>query len=146
MATLNAAAAEAMVEAGASACTDVTGFGLLGHLHIALRAAGASAVLDASAVPFLDGTHELGEAGMIPSGTRSNRAFVEEHVEWGELSDVERLMLADAQTSGGLLIAIAPSGAEGLDRALASHGAGAARIGRIQPGPAGAIAVRGRVR
>src|SRR5207249_953496 len=85
MTTLNAAASEGMVEIGVSACTDVTGFGLLGHLHNALEASGASAEIEASAVPLLPGTLELAEAGVVPSGTLSNHAFVSPWTDWGEL-------------------------------------------------------------
>src|SRR5205809_3719035 len=76
MTTLNAAASEAMVAAGASACTDVTGFGLLGHLHIALEGSGASARIDAAALPLLPGVLDLAGRGIVPSGTRANHAFV----------------------------------------------------------------------
>ena len=143
MVALNAPGAEAMVESGASACTDVTGFGLLGHLHIALRASGVSARVDASAVPFLDGTRELAEAGMIPSGTRSNLEFVNPHVDWGGLDEVQRLMLADAQTSGGLLIAIAEDRVGALENALGRRSVPAARIGTVEGGDPGRIRIEG---
>jgi len=139
MVALNAPGAEAMMEAGASACTDVTGFGLLGHLHIALRASGVSALIDASAVPFLDGTRELAEAGMVPSGTRSNLEFVGPHVDWGGLDEVERLMLADAQTSGGLLIAVTEERVAALEDALARRSVLAVRIGAVEEGEPGRI-------
>lgn len=146
MAELNAAASEAMIEAGASACTDVTGFGLLGHLHIALDAAGVSGSIEAPAVPFLEGVRELAGSGMIPGGTRSNVEFVDRPVDWGELDDLERLMLADAQTSGGLLIAVAPDGADSLEGALHRRGVRTrARIGRVGTGPSGAIGITGRL-
>jgi selenide,water dikinase len=141
MVALNAPAAEAMAEAGASACTDVTGFGLLGHLHIALRASGVSARVDASAVPFLDGTRQLAEAGMVPTGTRSNLEFVAPHVDWGELDQVERVMLADAQTSGGLLIAIPQERAGALEDSLERRSVRAARIGSVGHGDPGRIRV-----
>jgi selenide,water dikinase len=147
MATLNAAAAEAMAEVGVSACTDVTGFGLLGHLHIALDASKASATIDASSVPFLDGTRALAEAGMVPSGTHSNLSFVEDHVGWGDLDDAERLMLADAQTSGGLLISILAARSEDMSRRLDGRGVPVvARIGVVEDGEPGRISLRGRPR
>ncbi len=146
MTTLNAAAAEAMVEAGASAATDVTGFGLLGHLHIALGGSGVSAAIDASRVPLIDGTLQLANDGIVPSGTRSNHLFVSPNVEWGPLPQAEQLVLADAQTSGGLLIAVAPERSGALDQALASRGVQAAQIGTIQGGSPGRIRVEGRLR
>ncbi len=145
MTTLNAAAAEAMVEAGASAATDVTGFGLLGHLHIALANAGASASIDAACVPVIEGTLELANEGVIPSGTRSNHLFVSPNVEWGSLPKSEQLVLADAQTSGGLLIAIPPDRADALSQGLASRGVLSAEIGAVEGGPAGRIRIEGRL-
>jgi selenide,water dikinase len=145
MTTLNASAADAMVEAEVEAATDVTGFGLLGHLHGMLRASGVAATVDASAVPFLGGTRELAEADLIPSGTRSNLRFVESHVDWGELSEAERLMLADAQTSGGLLIAATEGCFGQLRLALEERGVMAAEIGQTQTGQAGHIALTGRL-
>ena len=145
MTTLNAAAAEAMVEAGASAATDVTGFGLLGHLQIALANSGVSATIDAARVPLIDGTLKLANEGIIPSGTRSNHLFVGPNVEWGELSKAGQLVLADAQTSGGLLIAIPPARADALSQALASRGVHSVEIGAVEGGPAGRIRIEGRL-
>jgi selenide, water dikinase len=105
MTTLNRDAAEAMVEAGAEAATDVTGFGLLGHLREMLVASSVDATLDASSVPFIPGAPALARAGIAAGGTTRNLAYVEPHVAWGALDRAERLLLADAQTSGGLLIA-----------------------------------------
>jgi selenide,water dikinase len=146
MTALNRAASEAMLEVGVSACTDVTGFGLLGHLHIALEGSAASAVIDASSVPLLEGTVDLAEAGMIPSGTRENHAFVADSVEWGELDETEQLVLADAQTSGGLLIAVPGDRLDALERALRERGVEAAVIGEVGAGAGGTIAVGGKVR
>ena len=143
MTTLNAPAAEAMVEGGASAATDVTGFGLLGHLQIALAGSGVSAVVDASRVPLIDGTIELANEGIVPSGTRSNHLFVSPNVEWGDLPEAEQLVLSDAQTSGGLLIAVAPGRAAKLSRALESRGVRAAQIGAVQGGTPGRIRIDG---
>jgi selenide,water dikinase len=145
MTTLNAAAAEAMLEAGASACTDVTGFGLLGHLHIALAASGTAARVDAGEVPLLPGTLQLAERGVVPSGTRSNHEFVSPTLDWGSLPEAEQLILADAQTSGGLLIAIGESRGDALREGLARRGVKAYEIGAAEDGPAGHIRIRGRV-
>jgi selenide,water dikinase len=144
MTTLNAAAAEAMGETGVSAATDVTGFGLLGHLHIALEASGASATLDVSAIPFLTGALGLAREGLVPSGTRKNVGFVSGHVDWGDLDEAERLAVADAQTSGGLLIAVAAGRAGALERALASRGIAAPAIGVVTGEGPGSIVLTGR--
>jgi selenide,water dikinase len=104
MTTLNRDAAVAAVEAGAECATDVTGFGLLGHLYKLCRASGVSAVLDASAVPYLADARASLAAGYVPGGSRRNLEWVAPHVE-SRVSDEELLLLADAQTSGGLLVA-----------------------------------------
>jgi selenide,water dikinase len=146
MATLNREASAAMVEVGVSAATDVTGFGLLGHLHIALAAAGLAAAVDAADVPFLPGAAELAGRGFVPSGTRSNLDFVAPHVAWGELPEVERLLLADAQTSGGLLIAVPAERTGALGEALEARGVAATLVGRVEEGDPGRITVTGRIR
>jgi selenide,water dikinase len=108
MTALNAAAAEAAVAGGARCATDVTGFGLLGHLYKLARASNLTAVIDAAAVPYLEGARETIRAGYVSGGTRRNLAWVEPHVGWGgraATDECERLLLADAQTSGGLLVA-----------------------------------------
>jgi selenide,water dikinase len=105
MATLNCDAAEAALAAGARCATDVTGFGLLGHLFKLARASGVTAVVDAAAVPYLDGARAAVQAGYVSGGTRRNLAWVTPHTEFGGLDEEERLLLADAQTSGGMLIA-----------------------------------------
>jgi selenide,water dikinase len=106
MAALNADAAQAALASGAVCATDVTGFGLLGHLYKLARASGVTAVIDAAAVPYLDGAREAAAAGYISGGTRRNLDWVAPHTRFaGSLSETERLLLADAQTSGGLLVA-----------------------------------------
>ena len=107
MATLNRAASEAMMEVGVNACTDVTGFGLMGHLTGMLRASGVGAEISASSAPVLPGVDELLERGVAPGGTYRNQAGVESYVDWDEsVSGNEQLILCDAQTSGGLLISV----------------------------------------
>jgi selenide,water dikinase len=145
MTTLNAAASEAMLEAEAEAGTDVTGYGLLGHLHFMLAASGVAAEVEAAAVPFLPGALELARDGVVPGGTRSNHRFLGPRVDWGELPEEEQLALADAQTSGGLLIVASEQRAGGLVRGLQARGVEAFEIGRTVAGPAGRIAVRGRI-
>ncbi|MBV8182041.1 MAG: selenide, water dikinase SelD [Mycobacterium sp.] len=105
MTTLNAEAAGAALAAGVECATDVTGFGLLGHLHKLARASGVTAVLDSAAVPYVDGAREALAAGYISGGTRRNLEWVAPHVDLCAIGDQEALLLADAQTSGGLLIA-----------------------------------------
>jgi selenide, water dikinase len=104
MTTLNAAAAAAAVAAGVRCATDVTGFGLLGHLMKLARASGVSAVLDAAAVPYLDGARQALADGYVSGGTRRNLDWVRPHLH-ASVHEDELLLLADAQTSGGLLVA-----------------------------------------
>jgi selenide,water dikinase len=136
MTTLNADAAAAMVRDGAAAATDVTGFGLLGHLRRMLEASGCAAVVRAGAVPLLPDVLSLARRDIVAGGTKRNHAWLQEVVDWGELTTPEQIVLADAQTSGGLLVA-----SEGaMDPALFEE------IGETVPGASGAIAVAGRVR
>jgi len=133
MTTLNAEASSRALAARASAMTDVTGFGLLGHLRELAQASGVEAEISASAVPAIEGVLDLLRSGEPPvaGGTRRNRAWVEEQVEWHEdVPEEQRWLLCDAMTSGGLLVTSAPgSGAPGT------------RIGRLRKGPAGRIRV-----
>ena len=123
MGALNKEASAAMVEVGASAATDVTGFGLLGHL----RNFGVGVVVEAGAVPFLDGVRELTARDLFPDGSRRNHASLAEDVDWGGLELVEQMLLSDSQTSGGLLVAIPPAAvARFMDLCPA-----AARIGEV---------------
>ncbi len=105
MAALNREASEAALAAGIRCATDVTGFGLLGHLYKLARASGVTAVVDASAVPYLEGAREAARDGFVSGGTRRNLAWVAPHTDFGGADEVTRLLLADAQTSGGLLLA-----------------------------------------
>ncbi|MBW4718657.1 selenide, water dikinase SelD [Saccharothrix obliqua] len=105
MVRLNRDAARAALDAGAGCATDVTGFGLLGHLHKLARASGVTAVVDAAAVPYLDGARESLRAGYVSGGTRRNLDWVRSHADLTAVSEDEALLLADAQTSGGLLVA-----------------------------------------
>jgi len=110
MSTLNRRASEAMLAAGATAATDVTGYGLIGHL--ANLAGGAD--IDLHAVPFMDGVRDLAERDLFPDGSRRNHAAYRDQVDWGELAEIDQLMLSDAQTSGGLLVAIPSERASGF--------------------------------
>ncbi len=133
MSELNRAAADAMRAVGAHACTDITGFGLLGHLHEMCVASGVDAILSEASVPVLKWALEYAGAGIVPGGTVNNLAFVESHVTFASnVSDVIRHVLADAQTSGGLLISLPPERADALLDALEEGGVhGAAHIGHI---------------
>jgi selenide,water dikinase len=104
MATLNAEASAAAVAAGIVAGTDVTGFGLLGHAYKLARASGVTAVIDSAAVPYLDGAREALRDGFVSGGTRRNLDWVTPETDPGSVGEDERLLLADAQTSGGLLL------------------------------------------
>ncbi|WP_018636388.1 selenide, water dikinase SelD [Parafrankia elaeagni] len=105
MTTLNRAAAAAALAAGACCATDITGFGLLGHLHKLARGSAVTAVLDAAAVPYLEGARSSARDGYVPGGSRRNLDWVAPHADLSLVSETERLLLADAQTSGGLLVA-----------------------------------------
>jgi selenide,water dikinase len=144
MTTLNAAAASAAVAAGARTATDVTGFGLLGHLRKLLEASGVAARIDASAVPLLDGALDLSRAGVVAGGTRRNHAWLNPTTDWGRLTEPEQLVLADAQTSGGLLIAVDDAGT--LVGALRDRGVPFAEVGELTEGEPGRVEVTGRVR
>ena len=131
MTASNAAAAAAARRAGATGATDVTGFGLLGHLQKMAAASGVDAEIDVDAVPFLSGVRELAAAGTVPGGSRRNRDWVAQHVDPGEREELDVLLLADAQTSGGLLFGAAPDRAAA---AVAELGPPAAVIGRVRTG------------
>lgn len=147
MTRLNADARDAAIELGDAVhgATDVTGFGLLGHLRELLAGSGLAGAVDAAAVPVIDGVRELLAAGMVAGGTQRNHAFVSETapVDWGALALDEQLLLCDAQTSGGMLIAVDPARADDLVRALERRGALAAvPVARCVDGAPGRITVR----
>lgn len=122
MAVLNRGAAEAMTAVGVSAATDVTGFGLLGHLHEMTRAAGVRARIRLRDVPILEEAWDLARRGAIPGGTDRNRASLEQAVTWQDVDEAAQVLLCDAQTSGGLLIAVAEAKTDSLLRALQAQG------------------------
>lgn len=126
MTTLNADAAAAALASGARSATDVTGFGLLGHLHSLLSASGIAATIEAGAVPYLPEVREAFAAGHLPGGSRRNLAWVRHHLDT-ELPEDELLLLADAQTSGGLLVV--------------GEVPGYPVVGWTRPGPPGTIRV-----
>jgi len=140
MATLNKAAAEAAQAAGVRAGTDVTGFGLLGHLRSMLRASGAAAEVRSADVPFLPGAMELAEKGHVPGGSTRNLEDLAPDLEWATaLPAALRTLLTDAQTSGGLLLCVPAGSADALLADLQGKSPAAAFIGRVVDGPAGRI-------
>jgi cysteine desulfurase len=143
MATLNRAAAEAMMEVGAHACTDITGFGLLGHLREMAAGSGVDVTLHAGTVPTLDAAWPFAGADVVPGGTLNNLAYVEGQVTFAPgVSRVAQIILADAQTSGGLLISLAVERADALLAALRDRGVvAAAVIGEITGTGTGRITV-----
>ena len=134
MTTSNRAAAEAMVEVGVSAATDVTGFGLMGHL-LEMLDDGLSAQLDFDQIPVLLEAVELAREGVLPGGSRRNHDSMGDRVDSPGLDEARRIVLFDAQTSGGLLIAVDRDKESALHSKLAERGVtGAATIGRIGSG------------
>jgi selenide,water dikinase len=134
MKTLNRKAGEVYAREWKSvrALTDVTGFGLLGHLDSAMRASKTRARLDASALPLLPQVRALAAQGVVPGGSKANLEFVSERATFPEgMSQADRLLLADAQTNGGMLASVDPRAAPKLLRALASAGAPAVVLGEV---------------
>jgi selenium donor protein len=121
MMTLNREASEAMLASGATEATDVTGYGLIGHL--ANLAGGAD--IELRAVPFMTGVRDLAERDLFPDGSRRNHAAYRHQVDWKAVAELDQMMLCDAQTSGGLLVSIPPSNAAQFETAVRS----AVRIG-----------------
>jgi selenide,water dikinase len=134
MTTLNDVAGAQARAAGASALTDVTGFGLLGHAHELAAASGVAAEIDASAVPAIEGVLELlADERALAGGSKRNRADAETFTAWGAVDDARRRLVCDAMTSGGLLAAVAPERAGEIDGWV---------VGRLVEGAAGTIRVR----
>jgi selenide,water dikinase len=141
MSRLNREAAAAALGAGATGATDVTGFGLLGHLRSMAEASHVDAELHAAAVPVMAGVPELVAAGLVPGGSRRNLTWAGERLEADGVDEATILILADAQTSGGLLFGAEPERAEAAAAALRASGHAAAVIGTVAAGT-GTIRVR----
>ena len=143
MTTLNKGAKDAAVAAGVRAATDVTGFGFLTHLHNLLSASGVAARVEVRAVPVLACVPALVAAGHVPGGSKNNLAYAEEFCEFdADIADGDRLVLADAQTSGGLLLAVPPARVDALVADLARRGVPArAIVGEVVAGVSGRIRV-----
>ncbi len=132
MAALNKRASELMIEAGVSTATDITGFGLIGHLNEVLSASKCSARLHAGNVPFFKEAINLAEMGTVPGGTRANLKNYDPLTEWGkDVSSTERVLMNDAQTSGGLLIFVPKDKKDRLVQALQKENILAAHIGDV---------------
>lgn len=145
MTALNRGAKDAALAAGAHAATDVTGFGLLGHLHHLVLGGGVSARLYAASVPVLEFSRRLAKRGVVPGGTKRNLAYVESRTRFDDvLDESERLLLCDAQTSGGLLLAVPADREATLLSELESRDTlEAAVVGEVIEGPGGQIEVLG---
>jgi len=142
MLRLNRDAADAMATVDVHAATDVTGFGLLGHLHYLARASGLAARVDAASVPFLPDAEMLADAGEVPGGTRSNERFLASRVRWpAQLPAARQVLLCDAQTSGGLLMAVPENDLEALLAALEVRNVAGSVVGELSEGTAGSILV-----
>jgi selenide,water dikinase len=141
---LNRTAAEVLAEFPANSCTDVTGFGLLGHLKEMSRASKVDAVVHLDAVPSIAEAWQFATGNIVPGGTLSNLDYVSDLVEWNErISRTGKLILCDAQTSGGLLISIPSAHADDLLRKLHKSGVpDAAIVGNFTKKGTGKIVVR----
>jgi len=140
MAELNRAAGEVLAASGAvTALTDVTGFGLLGHAWEMAEGSGVVLRLDVARVPLLAGVEALAARDVVPGGSKANLEWVRPHVRFGPSVDpTAEVVLADAQTNGGLLAAVAPDRLEAVLRLLEDRGVAAAHIGEARPAPDGA--------
>ncbi len=143
MAELNKGASEAMMRVGVNSCTDITGFGLMGHLRGMVRGSNASAKIRVADVPVLPGVWELLEKGTVPGGTFRNMSSVDDVVDWDPaLSEEQRLLMCDAQTSGGLLISLPSAKLDQLLSELDASGVQTrAVVGEITAGDPGRISV-----
>ena len=141
MTRLNDVGARAAVDAGASGCTDVTGFGLLGHLGRMAVESAVDATITVDAVPLLPGALELAQAGLIPGGSRRNLTWASKRLDPGTHPELWQLLLADAQTSGGLVFGADPDHSASAVAALNDQGHTAAVIGHTAAGP-GHLALR----
>ena len=134
MSRTNEEASAAALRAGATGATDVTGFGLLGHLSQMARASGMDATVDAAAVPLLPHTRNLAAAGYVPGGSRHNLDWVADRVDSGPVDDLTVTLLGDAQTSGGLLFGAVPGAAATAAAQLRETGHDCAVIGHVSAG------------
>ena len=141
MEQLNDVASQVAVAAGVTGATDVTGFGLLGHLGKMVKASGVNAVLHVDQIPFLPTARQYAEDGIVPGGTRRNLAWIEDQVDAGSFGEIELLLLADAQTSGGLVFGVDKDKSADVCAELEELGVVAALIGETGAGD-GKISLR----
>ncbi|MGV8049171.1 MAG: selenide, water dikinase SelD [Anaerolineaceae bacterium] len=142
MAALNKDAAEVMIPLDVHACTDVTGFGLLGHLYEMASASAVDVTLNLSRVPILPEAHALAAADVIPGGSLNNLSFVENHVVFAQgISRLDQILLADSQTSGGLLISLPEASVQSLLEGLTARGITGHVIGKVEKPGNGRIIV-----
>ncbi len=141
MRLLNRKAAEVMRKFPVNACTDITGFGLLGHLRELCLASGTGAEIFADSVPLLEKAYDMAAQGIIPGGTQNNISYLADSLEWADVvPEPLRVLLQDAQTSGGLLMSVPPDHSEALIHSLLQEGVKAACIiGRIIPLPGSSL-------
>ena len=133
MTTLNKTASEIMNEVGVNACTDITGYGLLGHLLEMCKGSGTSAHIEFNKIDFIDGSIECASNGVIPGGTKRNYDFVKKFINFSEnLNQTKKYLLADAQTSGGLLISVSNSKYNKLNDMLLASNCSSMKIGEIK--------------
>lgn len=137
MTRLNDVAARVALAAGATGCTDVTGFGLMGHLGRMAVESGIVATVEIDSVPFLAGAQELAAEGIMPGGSRRNLAWARSLLDPGTHDELTQLLIADAQTSGGLVFGVDPATTKDVLAELASTGHNAACIGRTSSGEPG---------
>lgn len=142
MTKLNRLAADVALDAGATGCTDVTGFGLLGHLGRMAIESSVLATVEVDAVPLLPDSRALASDGIMPGGSRRNLAAGLEFLDPGSHTEVTQLLMADAQTSGGLVFGVDPEHTENVLARLAQTGHTAARIGSTSSGSKAGIALR----
>jgi len=132
MTTLNKTASEIMNEVGVNACTDITGYGLLGHLLEMCKGSGVSANINFNKIDFIHGAIECASDGIIPGGTKKNLSFIKDSITFSnELDETKQYLLADAQTSGGLLISVSNNKVSKLESKLISAGCLAMNIGTV---------------
>ncbi|HAY67355.1 MAG TPA: selenide, water dikinase SelD, partial [Acidimicrobiaceae bacterium] len=137
MTRLNDVGSRVALAAGATGCTDVTGFGLLGHLGRMAIESRVRVSIAFDAIPFLDGAVELARDGLMPGGSRRNLDWGRELLDAGSHDELSQLLVADAQTSGGLVFGIDPGETAGVLAELADTGHSAALIGSVTAGPPG---------
>jgi selenide,water dikinase len=143
MRQLNRDAAQAAAQCAVRCATDITGFGLLGHARNIARASACGVEIDASSLPVLPGVADLVDAGLIPGGSRRNLAFADTWTQWeAGVSELQRIVATDAQTSGGLLLAVSPDRCDQLVQQIHDGGGVAERVGRLTGDAAGTVRVR----